>query len=155
MIHLWAKPGALNPEPVAQWLVQNVKNLESIFVRQGIHFIQEDQPEIIRPGDRGLEAKKHQVTGVRWPLVCDPKPHGEIDGRHPARAELALDGVAVGEGGLEAVKGVRHCAELRLGAHHQDGVCGIRWSACSSTRFRWDVPCIATLAATRSLLHTS
>ena len=47
MIHLWAKPGALNPEPVAQWLVHNVKNLESVFVGQGIHFIQEDQPEII------------------------------------------------------------------------------------------------------------
>ena len=47
MIHLWAKPGALNPEPVARWLVQNVSNLESVFVGQGIHFIQEDQPEII------------------------------------------------------------------------------------------------------------
>jgi len=47
MIHLWARPGALNPEPVAQWLVQNVKDLESVFVGQGIHFIQEDQPEII------------------------------------------------------------------------------------------------------------
>ncbi len=47
MIHLWARPGALNPEPVAQWLVHNVKDLESVFVGQGIHFIQEDQPEII------------------------------------------------------------------------------------------------------------
>ena len=47
MIHLWARPGALNPEPVAQWLVQHVNNLESVFVGQGIHFIQEDQPEII------------------------------------------------------------------------------------------------------------
>ncbi len=47
MIHLWAKPGALNAEPVAQWLVQNVKNLESVFVGQGIHCIQENQPEIL------------------------------------------------------------------------------------------------------------
>ena len=47
MIHLWATPGALNPEPVAQWLVPNVNNLEYVFVGQGIHFIQEDQPEII------------------------------------------------------------------------------------------------------------
>ena len=46
-IHLWATPGALNLEPVAQWLVQNVKDLESVFVGQGIHFIREDQPEII------------------------------------------------------------------------------------------------------------
>ena len=47
MIHLWAKPGALNPEPVAEWLVQNISHLESVFVGRGIHFIQEDQPEVI------------------------------------------------------------------------------------------------------------
>ncbi len=34
---------------------------------------------------------------------------GEIDRRHAASADLFLDGVAVGEGGFEAVKKVRHC----------------------------------------------
>ena len=33
---------------------------------------------------------------------------GEIDGGHAARAELALDPVAVGEGGCEARGGVSH-----------------------------------------------
>jgi len=47
MIHLWARPGALNPEPVAQWLVAHLQHLESVFVGRGVHFIQEDQPEII------------------------------------------------------------------------------------------------------------
>ncbi len=33
---------------------------------------------------------------------------GEVDRGHAARAEFFLDGVAVGEGGLEAVEEVRH-----------------------------------------------
>jgi len=33
---------------------------------------------------------------------------GQIDGRHPARAEFALDGVAVGECRFEAVKYIGH-----------------------------------------------
>lgn len=47
MIHFWARPGALNPEPVAQWLVQHIHNLDSVFVGRGVHFIQEDHPEVI------------------------------------------------------------------------------------------------------------
>ncbi len=34
---------------------------------------------------------------------------GQIHGGHAASTDLPLDGVAVGEGGLEAVKKVRHC----------------------------------------------
>ena len=33
----------------------------------------------------------------------------EVDRRHAARAELALDAVAVGEGGREAEEGLAHC----------------------------------------------
>jgi len=40
-------PGALNPEPVAQALAEEVKNLQSAFIGTGIHYLQEDHPEII------------------------------------------------------------------------------------------------------------
>ncbi len=48
----------------------------------------------------------------------------EIDGGHPAGAEFALDGVAVGEGGFQTVKCVRHsaptpAAALRWGVRAQ------------------------------------
>ena len=43
---------------------------------------------------------------------------GKVDRGHAARAKLFLDGVAVGEGGLEAVEGVGHeglrCGAMRL-----------------------------------------
>jgi haloalkane dehalogenase len=47
MLHLWARPGALNPEAVAEELVVRVKNIQSTFVGEGRHYIQEDQPEMI------------------------------------------------------------------------------------------------------------
>ena len=47
MIHLWARPGALNPEPVVEALVQKIPHLQSTFIGTGIHFLQEDHPEII------------------------------------------------------------------------------------------------------------
>jgi haloalkane dehalogenase len=47
MLHLWARPGALNPEPVAEELVRRVKNIQSTFVGEGRHYVQEDQPEMI------------------------------------------------------------------------------------------------------------
>jgi hypothetical protein len=34
---------------------------------------------------------------------------GEVHGRHAPRPDLSLDGVAVGEGCLEAVEEVWHC----------------------------------------------
>ena len=34
---------------------------------------------------------------------------GEVDRGHPARTQFFLDGVAVGEGGFEAVEKVWHC----------------------------------------------
>ena len=47
MLHLWARPGALNPEPVADELVERVKNIQSTFVGAARHFLQEDQLEMI------------------------------------------------------------------------------------------------------------
>ena len=41
-------------------------------------------------------------------LTVELQVLGEIDRRHPTTAEFPLDGVAVGEGGLEAGEGVSH-----------------------------------------------
>ncbi len=41
---------------------------------------------------------------------------GQVDRRHPTATEFALDGVAAGEGGFEAVEGIRHGTALRLAA---------------------------------------
>ena len=47
MLHLWARPGALNPVSVVEALVERVPNIQSTFVGAGRHYIQEDQPEMI------------------------------------------------------------------------------------------------------------
>ncbi|MEX1258983.1 MAG: haloalkane dehalogenase [Gemmatimonadota bacterium] len=47
MLHLWARPGALNPESFAETMVREVRNLQSAFIGSGRHYVQEDQPEII------------------------------------------------------------------------------------------------------------
>ncbi|MCZ6819755.1 MAG: haloalkane dehalogenase [Calditrichaeota bacterium] len=47
MLHLYASPGALNPPQVAEWLVQNVNNIESSYIGPGIHYVQEDHPHVI------------------------------------------------------------------------------------------------------------
>ncbi|MCB9948794.1 MAG: haloalkane dehalogenase [Rhodospirillaceae bacterium] len=46
-LHLYASPGALNPPMVAEWLAANVPNIETAFIGQGLHYVQEDQPEAI------------------------------------------------------------------------------------------------------------
>lgn len=47
MLFLWARPGALNNEAFAEAMVERVKNIQTAFVGEGRHFIQEDQPEMI------------------------------------------------------------------------------------------------------------
>ena len=44
---LYAEPGAIIPPQAAEWLGDNVPNLETHFVGAGVHFIQEDQPDEI------------------------------------------------------------------------------------------------------------
>lgn len=44
---LYADPGVLVNEEVKRWYVTNIKNIETVFVGQGMHFIQEDQPDAI------------------------------------------------------------------------------------------------------------
>jgi haloalkane dehalogenase len=47
MLHFWARPGALNREATADYFVENVKNIQSVFLGAGRHYLQEDHPEMI------------------------------------------------------------------------------------------------------------
>ena len=47
MLFFWARPGALNNEAFAEAMVERVTNIQTAFVGEGRHFIQEDQPEMI------------------------------------------------------------------------------------------------------------
>ncbi len=47
MLFFWARPGALNDEAFAEAMVERVTNIQTAFVGEGRHFIQEDQPEMI------------------------------------------------------------------------------------------------------------
>ncbi len=42
-------------------------------------------------------------------LTVELQVLGKVDRGHPASTDLFLDGIAVGEGGLEAVEKVWHC----------------------------------------------
>jgi len=45
-----AEPGALMPQPVVRWMAENVSALEIRFLGAGLHFLQEDHPELIGRG---------------------------------------------------------------------------------------------------------
>ncbi len=47
MLFLWARPGALNNEGFAEAMVARVTNIQTAFVGEARHFMQEDQPEMI------------------------------------------------------------------------------------------------------------
>ncbi len=47
MLFLWARPGALNNEGFAEAMVERVTNIQTAFVGEARHFMQEDQPEMI------------------------------------------------------------------------------------------------------------
>lgn len=43
----YATPGALLPQMVVDWCQQNLKNLSSVNIGQGLHYLQEDNPHLI------------------------------------------------------------------------------------------------------------
>lgn len=43
----YATPGAILPEPMVEWCRQNLKNLQTIDIGPGLHFLQEDNPHLI------------------------------------------------------------------------------------------------------------
>ena len=46
-LYLYAEPGAINPALVTEHVKAHAKNIETVFVGSGLHFIQEDQPHTI------------------------------------------------------------------------------------------------------------
>ena len=46
-LHIYVSPGTLNPPEAVDFLRQNLTNYETVYVGQGLHFIQEDHPEAI------------------------------------------------------------------------------------------------------------
>jgi len=46
-LFFYAEPGALNPAPVVEYVKANATNLETVFLGQGVHYLQEDHPHAI------------------------------------------------------------------------------------------------------------
>ena len=46
-LFLYASPGALNPPEVVDWWAERAKNIETVYIGAGLHFVQEDQPYAI------------------------------------------------------------------------------------------------------------
>lgn len=44
---LYASPGAITPPEAVAWMAENFNNLQSRFVGNGVHYLQEDEPEAI------------------------------------------------------------------------------------------------------------
>jgi len=44
---LYADPGVIIPREAISWYIDKISNLETVFIGQGLHFIQEDQPDAI------------------------------------------------------------------------------------------------------------
>ncbi len=43
----YGTPGGLVPPPMVEWSKQNLKNLKTVDIGEGIHFLQEDNPDLI------------------------------------------------------------------------------------------------------------
>jgi len=46
-LFLYASPGALNPPEAAQYWAKRAKNIETVYIGAGLHYVQEDQPYAI------------------------------------------------------------------------------------------------------------
>lgn len=46
-LHIYVSPGVINPPSLVAWLAARAPNYESVYVGQGLHYIQEDHPEAI------------------------------------------------------------------------------------------------------------
>jgi len=47
LLFLYASPGALNPPQVVDWWAERAKNIETVYIGAGLHYVQEDQPYAI------------------------------------------------------------------------------------------------------------
>lgn len=86
---LYAKPGSLMPEPVVEWTKKNFKNLEAVYVGEGLHNIQEDRPmeisaalaEWIYVNDLTSQSKTGDRSAKSGMQEKDPKPPGKLPGK--------------------------------------------------------------------------
>lgn len=62
---LYAEPGVLVPPTLVPWYVQNVRRIETAFVGQGLHFIQEDNPVAIGRALADWLRRNQEPAGVR------------------------------------------------------------------------------------------
>lgn len=46
-LFLYASPGATAPANAADYWVERAKNIETVYIGQGLHYVQEDQPYAI------------------------------------------------------------------------------------------------------------
>lgn len=46
-LFFYAEPGAFMPEVVRNWVIENIPNLEAVNIGKGVHFLQEDNPDLI------------------------------------------------------------------------------------------------------------
>ncbi len=46
-LFFYAEPGAFMPEPVRNWIIDNIPNMDVVNIGPGTHFIQEDNPALI------------------------------------------------------------------------------------------------------------
>lgn len=65
-LFLYATPGALNTPEVADYWAARAKNIETVYIGSGLHFVQEDQPyaigRAISDWYRRLEAGERKIT---------------------------------------------------------------------------------------------
>ena len=120
----------LAPEPVAQRFALDERHH---VVRSAADLARVDEPEdvgVLQVGD-GLDLAEEPLGAddgrevgaehLDGDLALVAEVVGEVDRGHAALAELALDAVAVGENGAEALDGVGHAAESAPGG--EGGMC--------------------------------
>lgn len=88
MLHLWARPGTLNNEDFAEAMVERVKNLQSTFIGEGRHYIQEDQPDAIGRALAGWLATMGSSVGATATNGDADLPTAEIISRAVMRARI-------------------------------------------------------------------
>lgn len=65
MLHLWVTPGVANPEAAVVWAREHIANLTSVYLGEGLHFVQEDHPAAI-----GQEIVLWLTTAVEGDLAA-------------------------------------------------------------------------------------
>lgn len=61
-LYFYVTPGVANKAETVEWIKGNFKNLESIFLGEGLHFIQEDYPHEIGKASADWYDKIHQLA---------------------------------------------------------------------------------------------